>query len=55
MAPSYKAEGRVEGAMNEKIETAKRMKAKNIPSDTIAQWTGLATEEIELLYFWLQF
>lgn len=43
------AEGRSEGAAQEKREIAKSMKAKKIPTADIAEITGLSTEEVEKL------
>lgn len=43
------AEGRSEGAAQEKREIAKSMKAKKIPTADIAEITGLSVEEVEEL------
>ena len=41
--------GRAEGAKAQAIETARLMKAENIPLDTIARFTNLSLSEIENL------
>ena len=39
-----------EQAVNEeKLENARKMKAKNIPDDVIAEWTGLSLEQVQEL------
>ena len=42
-----RAEDRAEGRAEEKRETARNMKALNIPINTISQITGLSAEEIQ--------
>ena len=42
-------EAREKGAQQKAIETAKSMKSKNMPANTIARFTGLSIEEIEKL------
>ena len=42
-------EGREEGRLDEKAETARRMKADGMTADLIAKYTGLSAEEIERL------
>ena len=42
-------EGRAEGAQSEKLETAKRMKAKGFDIQTIADLTQLSVDDIEKL------
>ena len=42
-----RAEGRKEGRMNEKRETARKMKEKDMPVSLIAELTGLTVDEIE--------
>jgi len=44
-----RAEGRAEGAQSEKLETAKRMKAKGFDIQTIADLTQLSVDDIEKL------
>ena len=44
-----KIEGRSEGAKEEKIQTARRMKAKGLTLDFISEMTGLSPEEIASL------
>ena len=44
-----RAEGLAEGRAEEKLATAKKMKAKGYPIDDIAEMTGLSPEEIEKL------
>ena len=44
-----KKNGLEDGKKNEKIEIAKKMKAKNMKIDEIAEVTGLTKEEIEKL------
>ena len=44
-----RAEGLAEGRTEEKLATAKKMKAKGYPIDDIAEMTGLSPEEIEKL------
>ena len=44
-----RAEGRAEGRSEEKLEIAKKMKTMGLPSESIAQATGLSIEEIEKL------
>ena len=39
--------GRIEGIQTNKIETAKKMLAKNVDIDFISEITGLTKEEIE--------
>ena len=46
---SERAEGREEGAQSEKLETAKRMKAKGFDNSTIAELTQLPINEIAKL------
>ena len=41
--------GRKEGRAEEKRENARRMKADGMPSELIAKYIGLSTEEIEAL------
>ena len=43
------AQGRTEGQTEERRKNARGMKAKGIDSQTIAEITGLNTEEIDLL------
>ena len=42
-------EGLAEGALQAKLETAKKMLLKNVSIDDIAEFTGLSVEEIEQL------
>ena len=42
-------EGRAEGRAEEKLEITKNMKTMGLPSESIAQATGLTIEEIEAL------
>lgn len=42
-------EGRMEGRMEEKVNLAKKMKAKNMPLDDIIELTGLTQEELDKL------
>ena len=42
-------EGRAEGEHNKAIESARQMKADNMPVDLIAKYTGLMMAEIEQL------
>ena len=44
-----RAEGKAEGRVEGKIETARNLKALNIPADVIANATGLPPEEIAKL------
>ena len=44
-----RAEGRAEGQTDEKLATAKRMKADGMPVDLIAKYTGLTSDEISKL------
>ena len=41
--------GRAEGKAEEKIDNARKMKADAMPTELIAKYTGLSTEEIEAL------
>jgi len=43
------AKGEAKGKREDKIETARNMKADGIPTKTIAKYTGLSVEEIEKL------
>jgi predicted transposase/invertase (TIGR01784 family) len=43
------AKGRAEGRAEERISNARKMKAKGIPVEDIADITGLKEEEIALL------
>ncbi|MCQ2126250.1 MAG: Rpn family recombination-promoting nuclease/putative transposase [Bacteroidaceae bacterium] len=43
------AEGRAEGALDKAYETARNLKAENIPADVIAKCTGLTLEQVENL------
>ena len=43
------AEGREQGAEQNKIETAKKLLQKNIPLETIAECTGLSLEKVQEL------
>ncbi len=42
-------EGIKKGAKEKNLENAKKMKEKNIPTETIVEITGLTREEIEKL------
>ena len=42
-------EGRAEGELKKQLEIAKNMKTMGLPSESIAQATGLSIEEIEKL------
>ena len=44
-----RAEGRLEGERAKAIDTALRMKADGLPSETIAKYTGLTIEQINSL------
>ena len=44
-----KEAGRAEGHMEEKLETARKMKADGMPTDLIVKYTGLTVEEIHAL------
>ena len=44
-----RAEGKAEGRAEEKIDNARKMKADAMPTELIAKYTGLSTEEIEAL------
>ena len=44
-----KAEGMAEGIKKAQRENAQKMKADGLPSALIAKYTGLSTEEVELL------
>ena len=44
-----RAEGRAEGEHNKAIESARQMKADNMPVELIAKYTGLTIAEIEQL------
>ncbi len=41
--------GREEGAKNMALDTARKMKADGLPMETIAKYTGLASDEIKAL------
>ena len=43
------AEGEKNGEYRAKIETAKKMLAKNIPVEVVVECTGLTLEEVEKL------
>ena len=40
------AKGHAEGQQQEKIETARKMKADGMPAELIAKYTGLRLEEV---------
>jgi len=42
-----RAEGRAEGERDRALESARRMKTDNMPTELIAKYTGLAVEDIE--------
>ena len=42
-------EGYKKTSENEKLESARKMKAKNIPDDIIAECTGLSLEQVREL------
>ena len=44
-----RAEGRVEGARNSRVEIARRMLRRNRPVEEIAEDTGLTAEEVKAL------
>ena len=44
-----RAEGRAEGELNKAVETARSMKADNMPAELIAKYTGLTVEDIKQL------
>ena len=44
-----KAEGLAEGHDEEKIETARRMLADKVPTETIMKYTGLSVEQLREL------
>ena len=44
-----KAEGKMEGVKEERIQTARRMRAKGFTLDVISEMTGLSPEEIDSL------
>ena len=45
----WKEEGRAEGAAENSREEARKMKAKDIDPDIIAECTGLSIEEVQAL------
>ena len=42
-------EGLAKGIVQEKLDAARKMKAENVPIESIARWTGLTLEQISEL------